>query len=150
MIKIRKKLHSAMLNPFHLAIEVHSLDEAREFYGNILGCNEGRSDSKWIDFNLYGHQLVCHLNEKMKVSNTSNYVDEKQVPIPHFGVILKMDDWNILADRLVRFNIIFIIKPYIRFKDLPGEQATMFFCDPSGNSIEFKAFNDIHGQLFKK
>ena len=150
MIKIPKNLHSVMLNPFHLAIEVHSLNEAREFYGKVLGCKEGRSDSKWIDFNLYGNQLVCHLNETMKVSKISNYVDGKEIPIPHFGVILNMPDWSMLAERVNRFNIKFIIKPYIRFKDLPGEQATMFFYDPSGNAMEFKAFRNIKNQLFKK
>ena len=139
-----------MPKPFHLAIEVHNLKVAREFYGNILGCKEGRSDSKWIDFNLFGHQLVCHLNDKMKMPSTFNDVDGKQVPIPHFGVILTMQDWNSLADRLITYNIVFIIEPYIRFKGLAGEQATMFFSDPSGNSIEFKAFRDIEGKLFKK
>jgi len=139
-----------MPKPFHLAIEVHNLKAARDFYGKILGCKEGRSDSKWIDFNLFGHQLVCHLNDKMKMSKTFNDVDRQQVPIPHFGVILTMEDWNSLADRLIRYNIIFIIEPYIRFKGLAGEQATMFFSDPSGNPIEFKAFRDIEGELFKK
>jgi hypothetical protein len=139
-----------MPKPFHLAIEVHNLKAAREFYGNILGCKEGRSDSKWIDFNLFGHQLVCHLNDKMKMPSTFNDVDGKQVPIPHFGVILTMQDWNSLVDRLITYNIVFIIEPYIRFKGLAGEQATMFFSDPSGNSIEFKAFRDIEGKLFKK
>ena len=139
-----------MPKPFHLAIQVHNLKAAREFYGNILGCKEGRSDSKWIDFNLFGHQLVCHLNDKMKMPSTFNDVDGKQVPIPHFGVILTMQDWNSLVDRLITYNIVFIIEPYIRFKGLAGEQATMFFSDPSGNSIEFKAFRDIEGKLFKK
>lgn len=150
MIKILKKLHSTVLNPFHLAIEVHSLNKARKFYGNVLGCKEGRSDSKWIDFNLYGHQLVCHLNEKMKISNVLNYVDGDKVPIPHFGVILNMDDWKILADHLSKRSLNFIIKPHIRFKKQPGEQATMFFFDPSGNAIEFKAFHNIKSGLFKK
>jgi len=139
-----------MPKPFHLAIEVHNLKAARDFYGKILGCKEGRSDSRWIDFNLFGHQLVCHLNDKMKMSKTFNDVDRQQVPIPHFGVILTMEDWNSLADRLIRYNIVFIIEPYIRFKGLAGEQATMFFSDPSGNPIEFKAFRDIEGELFKK
>ena len=104
-----KKLHSTMLNPFHLAIEVHSLKAAKEFYGNVMGCKEGRSDSNWIDFNLFGHQLVCHLNNKIKRPNTSSKVDGKEVPVPHFGVILTMEDWNSLADRLIRYNIVFII-----------------------------------------
>lgn len=150
MIKIIKKLHSSMLNPFHLAIEVHDLNAAREFYVNILKCKEGRSDTLWIDFNFYGHQLVCHLNKKMKIADTSNNVDGNEIPIPHFGVVLNMSDWNIIADQLVSFNIDFIVEPYIRFKGLPGEQATMFFYDPSGNSIELKAFKDIKRQLFKK
>ena len=139
-----------MPKPFHLAIEVHNLKAAREFYANILGCKEGRSDSTWIDFNLFGHQLVCHLNDKMKMPSTFNNVDGKQVPIPHFGVILTMQDWNRLANRLITYNIVFIIEPYIRFKGLAGEQATMFFSDSSGNPIEFKAFRDIEGELFKK
>ena len=150
MIKIIKKLHSFMLNPFHLAIEVHDLNAAREFYVNILKCKEGRSDTLWIDFNFYGHQLVCHLNKKMKIADTSNYVDGNEIPIPHFGVVLNMSDWNIIADQLVSFNIDFIVEPYIRFKGLPGEQATMFFYDPSGNSIEIKAIKDIKRKLFKK
>ena len=139
-----------MLNPFHLAIEVHDLNAAREFYVNILKCKEGRSDTLWIDFNFYGHQLVCHLNKKMKIADTSNNVDGNEIPIPHFGVVLNMSDWNIIADQLVSFNIDFIVEPYIRFKGLPGEQATMFFYDPSGNSIELKAFKGIKRQLFKK
>ncbi|MAS78588.1 MAG: glyoxalase [Candidatus Marinimicrobia bacterium] len=139
-----------MHNPFHLAIEVHNLDLARAFYVKVLGCEEGRSDLKWIDFNLFGHQLVCHLNENMDKTRVANLVDGEEVPIPHFGVILEMNEWKILADRLVRLKIKFAIKPYIRFKDLPGEQATMFFYDPSGNAIELKAFNDIKRQLFKK
>ena len=139
-----------MINPFHLAIQVHDLNQAREFYGSVLGCSEGRSAATWIDFNLYGHQLVCHLNRDMKLQTHSNAVDEHDVPVPHFGVVLNMDDWEELAQRLRDQKVDFIIEPYIRFEDQPGKQGTMFFSDPSGNAIEFKAFRDITGQLFAK
>tara|TARA_B100000953_G_C17840750_1_gene364990 strand:- start:188 stop:607 length:420 start_codon:yes stop_codon:yes gene_type:complete len=139
-----------MDNPFHLAIQVHDLNQAREFYGSVLGCSEGRSAATWIDFNLYGHQLVCHLNRDMKLQTHSNAVDEHDVPVPHFGVVLNMDDWEELAQRLRDQKVDFIIEPYIRFEDQPGKQGTMFFSDPSGNAIEFKAFRDITGQLFAK
>ena len=139
-----------MDNPFHLAIQVHDLNQAREFYGTILGCSEGRSTASWIDFNLYGHQLVCHLNRDMELQTHSNAVDEHDVPVPHFGVVLNMDDWEELAQRLRDQKVDFIIEPYIRFEDQPGKQGTMFFSDPSGNAIEFKAFRDITGQLFAK
>ncbi len=139
-----------MDNPFHLAIQVHDLIQAREFYGSVLGCSEGRSAATWIDFNLYGHQLVCHLNRDMKLQTHSNAVDEHDVPVPHFGVVLNMDDWEELAQRLRDQKVDFIIEPYIRFEDQPGKQGTMFFSDPSGNAIEFKAFRDITGQLFAK
>ena len=138
-----------MDNPFHLAIQVHDLNQAREFYGSVLG-SEGRSAATWIDFNLYGHQLVCHLNRDMKLQTHSNAVDEHDVPVPHFGVVLNMDDWEELAQRLRDQKVDFIIEPYIRFEDQPGKQGTMFFSDPSGNAIEFKAFRDITGQLFAK
>ena len=139
-----------MDNPFHLAIQVHDLNQAREFYGSVLGCSEGRSAATWIDFNLYGHQLVCHLNRDMKLQTHSNAVDEHDVPVPHFGVVLNMDDWEELAQRLRDQKVDFIIEPYIRFEDQPGEQGTMFFSDPSGNAIEFKAFRDIKSELFAK
>ena len=139
-----------MINPFHLAIQVHDLNQAREFYGSVLGCSEGRSAATWIDFNLYGHQLVCHLNGDMKLQTHSNAVDEHDVPVPHFGVVLNMDDWEELAQRLKDQKVNFIIEPYIRFKDQSGEQGTMFFSDPSGNAIEFKAFRDIKSELFAK
>ena len=139
-----------MDNPFHLAIQVHDLNEAREFYGTVLGCSEGRSAATWIDYNLYGHQLVCHLNRDMELQTHSNAVDQHDVPVPHFGVVLNMDDWEELAQRLRDQKVDFIIEPYIRFEDQPGEQGTMFFSDPSGNAIEFKAFRDITGQLFAK
>lgn len=140
------------ITPFHLAIQVRDLNEARSFYRDILGCDEGRSSSDWVDLNLYGHQLVCHVNPDIgahgKVSSYSNAVDNHAVPIPHFGVVLEMPDWQQLADRLKEMNIDFIIEPYIRFKEEPGEQATLFIMDPSGNAIEFKAFKDIDTQLF--
>ena len=139
-----------MENPFHLAIQVHDLNQAREFYGSVLGCSEGRSAATWIDFNLYGHQLVCHLNRDMKLQTHSNAVDEHDVPVPHFGVVLNMDDWEELAQRLKDQKVNFIIEPYIRFKGQSGEQGTMFFSDPSGNAIEFKAFRDIKSELFAK
>ena len=139
-----------MENPFHLAIQVHDLNQAREFYGSVLGCSEGRSAATWVDFNLYGHQLVCHLNRDMELQAHSNAVDEHDVPVPHFGVVLNMDDWEELAQRLRDQKVDFIIEPYIRFEDQPGKQGTMFFSDPSGNAIEFKAFRDITGQLFAK
>ena len=139
-----------MMNPFHLAIQVHDLNQAREFYGSVLGCSEGRSAATWIDFNLYGHQLVCHLNRDMKLQTHSNAVDEHDVPVPHFGVVLNMDDWEELAQRLRDQKVDFIIEPYIRFEDQPGKQGTMFFSDPSGNAIEFKAFRDIKSELFAK
>ena len=139
-----------MISPFHLAIQVHDLNEAREFYCTVLGCSEGRSDATWIDFNLYGHQLVCHLNRDMELQTHSNAVDEHDVPVPHFGVVLNMDDWEELAQRLRDQKVDFIIEPYIRFEDQPGKQGTMFFSDPSGNAIEFKAFRDIEKELFAK
>ncbi len=138
-----------MPNPFHLAVQVRDIDEARRFYGNTLGCPEGRSSDRWVDFNLYGHQFVCHLNPDMAADATHrNPVDGHGVPVPHFGVVLDMPEWEALVDRLTAAGICFDIEPYIRFKGEPGEQATMFFRDPSGNALEFKAFRDIDGQLF--
>ena len=139
-----------MINPFHLAIQVHDLNKARKFYRRVLGCSEGRSSTAWIDFNLYGLQLVCHLNTDMALQTHSNPVDEHDVPVPHFGVVLNMDDWEELAQRLKDQKLDFIIEPYIRFKGQTGEQGTMFFSDPSGNAIEFKAFRDIKSELFAK
>ena len=142
------------LTHFHLAIQVRDIDEAREFYGQKLGLPEGRCSSEWIDFNLFGHQLVTHLNptlgRKGKTSNISNGVDGHGVPGPHFGVVLQMKDWVTLADKIKNFIDCFVIDPYIRFKGEAGEQATMFFLDPSGNALEFKAFKDIEGQLFAR
>ncbi|MEH6702534.1 VOC family protein [Parasphingorhabdus sp.] len=137
------------LRPFHLAFPVRDLAEARAFYGDLLGCEEGRSDSHWIDFNLYGHQIVTHLDEHLDGRQLLNPVDGEQVPVPHFGVVLTMAGWQALADRLTGENIDFVIAPTIRFKGQTGEQATMFFCDPSGNALEFKAFAS-DDQLFAK
>jgi extradiol dioxygenase family protein len=137
------------LMPFHLAIPVSDLGETRTFYRDIIGCKEGRSDTHWVDLDFYGHQLVLHMDEnRTKPSvDTSNEVDGHSVPIPHFGVVLKWDDWHQLADRLKTTGIKFGIEPYIRFEGQPGEQATMFFYDPSGNALEFKSFRDL-GNLF--
>ncbi len=137
-----------MINPFHLAIKVRDIEEARTFYGGLLGCSEGRSDSTWVDFNLMGHQLVCHLAPDDEPDLQVNPVDGHAVPVPHFGVVLDMDSWKALAEKLRSAGTAFVIEPYIRFQGEPGEQATMFFLDPSGNPLEFKAFNDIEGQLF--
>ena len=140
------------LSPFHLAVPVRDLDEAREFYVNVLGCSEGRSAENWADFNLFGHQFVCHVDpnigkdEKLKLH--TNDVDSHAVPVPHFGVVLEMEDWQALAERLKSLGVEFVIEPYIRFEGQPGEQATLFFFDPTGNALEFKAFRDIEGQLF--
>ncbi len=139
------------MQPFHLAIPVKDLVETRAFYRDILQCPEGRSDTQWVDFDLYGHQLVIHMAGKNEDSSQSdsNPVDGHDVPIPHFGVVLKWEDWESLAERLRSHNISFMIDPYIRFKGEVGEQATMFFKDPSGNALEFKAFKNID-QLFAK
>ena len=137
------------LTPFHLAIPVDNIERCRKFYSDILGFKEGRSSDHWVDFDCYGHQLVIHYKPEGPEGLVTNPVDGKDVPIPHFGVVLDMDTFNHLAERLKRNNISFIIEPYIRFKGLPGEQATMFFKDPSGNALEFKAFKDLN-QLFAK
>ncbi|MGE7990034.1 VOC family protein [Pseudomonas sp. NPDC089554] len=137
------------LCPFHLAFPVNDLAEAREFYGNLLGCSEGRSSEQWIDFNFYGHQVVAHLAPDQTGSVSANAVDGHGVPVRHFGVVLTMAQWQEAADRLTEAGVDFIIKPYIRFKGEPGEQATMFFKDPSGNAVEMKAFADINN-LFAK
>ncbi|MBD3667807.1 MAG: VOC family protein [Kangiella sp.] len=138
------------LRPFHLAIPVHNLEQAREFYGQVLGFREGRSSDHWIDYDCYGHQLVVHRDESMQSAGKAhNQVDGHAVPVPHFGVVLDIPTWQQLADRLKEKGIEFAIEPYIRFKGQPGEQATMFFYDPSGNALEFKAFNDL-SQLFAK
>lgn len=138
-----------MQNPFHIAFPVHDLAAARAFYGGVLGCREGRSSDRWIDFDLYGHQIVAHLAPDAKRAMHHNPVDEHDVPIPHFGVIMTLAQWQALAARLRDAGIKFVIEPYVRFKDQPGEQATMFFLDPSGNALEFKAFADLK-QVFAK
>ncbi len=135
--------------PFHLAIPVSDIKECRNFYTKILGFEEGRSDEKWVDYNFFGHQLVIHLDKTVKKEVVSNYVDGKNVPIPHFGVILDWDDWINFSEKIKCLNIKFLIKPYIRFEGQVGEQATMFFLDPSGNALEFKSFKNPK-QLFKK
>lgn len=132
----------SMLRPFHLAFPVHDLDAARAFYGGLLGCREGRSSDHWIDFDLGGHQIVAHLDPAARPVAVSNAVDGHDVPVPHFGVVLTMADWQAMADRLEAAGVAFGIAPHIRFKGQPGEQATMFFRDPSGNALEFKAFAD--------
>ena len=129
------------MRPFHLAFPVTDLDITKSFYVDVLQCNVGRSSDKWIDFDMFGHQVVAHLVDRNDHPST-NSVDGDDVPASHFGVILTMDQWNQLRDHLSNFNIEFIIKPKIRFKGEPGEQATMFFLDPSGNALEFKAFKD--------
>lgn len=134
---------------FHLAFPVHDLAQSRAFYGDLLGCPEGRSSEFWVDFNFFGHQLVAHLAPDETRPATSNAVDGDDVPVRHFGVILSMDQWHALADKLKAAGTRFIIEPHIRFKGLPGEQATMFFLDPSGNALEFKAFGDM-AQVFAK
>lgn len=131
------------LTPFHIAFPVDDLEAARVFYGGTLGCPEGRSSAEWIDFNLFGHQIVAHLKPRATVADKHhNPVDGHDVPVPHFGVVLPMDEWERLAERLRNAGIHFIIEPYIRFKGEVGEQATMFFLDPAGNALEFKAFAD--------
>lgn len=132
-----------MKNLFHLAFPVNDLESAREFYGGVLECEEGRSDEHWIDFNLYGHQIVTHLAPDFKRQAVTNGVDSDAVPIPHFGILLSMQEWKDLADKLTAKGVEFVIKPKIRFAGEVGEQATMFFLDPSGNALEFKGFSDF-------
>lgn len=141
---------STSIQPFHLAIPVHNLNECRVFYRDVLGCEEGRSSDHWVDFNFFGHQLVIHNKPKEETQGLhTNPVDGKDVPVPHFGVVLPWDTFNTLAEHLKSKNIEFVIAPYVRFEGLIGEQATMFFYDPSGNALEFKAFKDM-SQLFAK
>jgi uncharacterized protein len=138
------------LAPFHIAFPVDDLAAARHFYGTVLGCPEGRSAPDWIDFDLYGHQIVAHLKpEPASAAVHHNPVDGHDVPVPHFGVVLDMADWHALAERLKTAGIAFVIEPYLRFEGQVGEQATMFFQDPAGNALEFKAFADPT-QLFAK
>ena len=140
--------------PFHLAIMVSDIAATRDFYTGLLGCTEGRSSDTWVDFNFYGHQLVCHLDPSGQTRNCtrthSNPVDGHAVPVPHFGIVLEMDQWNQLVKKLKGKGVRFVIEPYTRFKGLPGEQATMFLLDPSDNALEFKAFRNIDSQMFDK
>ena len=136
------------IQPFHIAIPVHDVETCREFYTKVLGCTEGRSSDTWVDLNLFGHQLVIHYKpDANKEKLHSNPVDGKQVPVPHYGVVLQWDHFQEFAEMLKNKQVSFIIEPYIRFKGLVGEQATMFFLDPAGNALEFKSFKDPN-QLF--
>ena len=136
------------LRPFHLAIPVDDVQKARKFYRDVLQLEEGRSSDHWVDFNFFGHQLVIHFKEKTNVADTHNEVDGKAVPVPHFGVVLEWEDFHAFA-KAIAPHVTFVIEPYIRFEGLVGEQATMFFYDPCGNALEFKAFKD-NSQLFAK
>ena len=139
-----------VIQPFHLAIPVHNLAEARQFYGQLLGFKEGRANESWIDWNCFGHQLVTHLQADMQNPiAVKNLVDGHNVPVPHFGVVLEWEEWHKFSEFLKTNKVKFVIEPYIRFKNKVGEQATMFFLDPSGNALEFKSFKDI-SQLFAK
>jgi extradiol dioxygenase family protein len=142
------------LTPFHIAVQVRDIEEARRFYKDILGCTEGRSNTHWVDFNLYGHQFVCHLNPHLGstgvLTSHFNPVDGQSVPVPHCGVVLRPPQWSELAQRLKRHNVRFVVEPYTRFKGQAGEQSTMFFLDPTGNALEFKAFQNIEQQLFAR
>ncbi|MBU6416410.1 MAG: VOC family protein [Xanthomonadaceae bacterium] len=137
------------LPPFHLAFPVASLADARRFYGGLLGCPEGRSSDAWVDFDFFGHQIVAHLAPEELRSAAAHDVDGDNVPVRHFGVVLDMDAWHALAEKLREAGAHFVIEPHVRFKDQPGEQATMFLLDPSGNALEFKAFAD-RARLFAK
>ena len=136
-------------HPFHLAFPVHDLGAARQFYGDLLGCPEGRSSDEWVDFDLYGHQVVAHLAPEEARRASTNAVDGDNVPVRHFGVVLPMPEWEALAQRLTGAGTRFVIEPHVRFKGQVGEQATMFFLDPSGNALEFKSFKDM-ASLFAK
>ena len=137
------------LPPFHLAFPVDDLAAARGFYGELLGCAEGRSAKEWVDFDLHGHQIVAHLAPEQVRRRSTNPVDGEDVPVPHFGLVLPMAEWKVLAERLRRANVEFVIAPTIRFEGQPGEQATMFLLDPSGNALEFKAMANP-AKLFAK
>jgi uncharacterized protein len=143
---------SASLTPFHIAVQVRDIDEARRFYRDVLGCSEGRSAPHWVDFNLFGHQFVCHLNPNLGAGGTLsshfNPVDGHGVPVPHCGVVLRPAQWAALAERVQRRGVKFVVEPYTRFQGQTGEQSTMFFLDPTGNALEFKAFQNIESQLF--
>lgn len=132
-----------LMSPFHLAFPVNDLAAARRFYGELLGCPEGRCSDEWIDFNFYGHQIVAHLAPDQTGEARRNAVDGHGVPVRHFGIVLPMAEWQAMAERLKSAGTSFVIEPYVRFQGEAGEQATMFFMDPSGNAIEIKAFADI-------
>ncbi len=142
------------LTPFHIAVQVRDIDEARDFYGAGMGLAEGRSAQSWIDFNMFGHQFVTHLNPRLgksgRVSHIANPVDGHGVPVPHCGVVMNFDDWQGFAEKVSGFVTDFIIAPYVRFAGQPGEQGTMFFSDPSGNALEFKGFKNIDAGLFAR
>lgn len=137
------------LQPFHLAIPVHDLTEARHFYGDILGCEQGRDSEHWIDWNFWGHQVVTHLDPNYTVQEAVNLVDGKDIGVPHFGVVLQWADWEHLREKIQGSGVEFVLDPYIRFKGQAGEQGTFFVKDFSGNRLEFKTFKNIH-QLFEK
>jgi len=141
-----------MLTPFHIAVAVRDIEEARAFYATGLGFPEGRSSEQWIDFNMFGHQFVTHLDPRLgprgSVSSISNAVDGHGVPVPHCGVVMEFDRWREFAERVKTVVSEFIVEPYIRFEGQPGEQGTLFFADPSGNALEFKAFRNIETELF--
>ena len=141
--------HPAATPPFHLAFAVHDIAAARAFYGDLLGCPEGRSAEHWVDFDFYGHQIVAHLAPAECGHRATNAVDGDAVPVRHFGAILPMASWQALADKLQAAGTRFVIEPHVRFAGQAGEQATMFFLDPSGNALEFKSFADM-GQIFAK
>ena len=138
-----------MIQPFHLAIPVQNLEKCRTFYRDILNCKEGRSSDHWVDFDFFGHQLVIHQKDDFIAQKISNPVDGHDIPVPHFGVVLTWEGWDLLSERLKAVNTKFVIEPGIRFQGKVGEQATMFFNDPENNALEFKAFKDI-SQLFAK
>lgn len=136
--------------PFHLAFPVDDLGAARRFYGEVLGCPEGRSSGDWVDFDLHGHQIVAHLAPGAVRARATNAVDGEDVPVPHFGLVLPMDEWKALAERLEKAGVQFVIPPTVRFEGQPGEQATMFLTDPAGNALEFKAMSDPAGLFAKR
>jgi len=142
------------LTPFHIAVQVRDLGEARRFYGEVLGCPEGRSAPDWVDFNLYGHQFVCHLNPSLgahgRIGTQLNAVDGQGVPVPHCGVVLAPAEWRELVERLRQHEVDWVIEPCTRFAGTPGEQSTLFIRDPSGNALEFKSSRDIAAQLFAR
>lgn len=135
------------MQPFHLAFPVYDLAETRHFFEELLGCSVGRTSDRWIDFNFWGNQITAHLVDQEEEEEITNAVDGKKVPVKHFGAILEMSEWEALAEKLKEHGTDFIIEPYVRFKGEVGEQATMFFLDPSGNAIEFKSFKDFN-QIF--